>query len=153
MYNDDYGSMDSISGNQLKGFDKYTITNMEIVKTHTCPCSPGKVFSSSASLSQHRKTKKHLAYIDKTREQKILETKQDNEIFSLKLRIEDRDQQIEKLILEKNKMEEKLKIIPEYEKNIEDLLTKLQNFQTANKRMRTENANLRSLVLALKKEN
>ena len=126
---------------------------MEIVKTHTCPCSPGKVFSSSASLSQHRKTKKHLAYVDKSKEQKIRENKQDNEIFSLKLKIEDRDQQIEKLILEKNKLEEKLKVIPEYEKNVEDLITKLQNLQTTNKRVRTENVNLRTLIMTLKKEN
>ena len=126
---------------------------MEIVKTHTCPCSPEKVFSSSASLSQHRKTKKHLAYVDKSKEQKIRENKQDNEISSLKLKIEDRDQQIEKLILEKNKLEEKLKVIPEYEKNVEDLITKLQNLQTTNKRVRTENVNLRTLITTLKKDN
>jgi hypothetical protein len=144
--------MDSIGGTHLEGTIDYIII-MEIVKTHTCPCSPGKVFSSSASLSQHRKTKKHLAYVDKSKEQKIVETKQDNEIFSLKLKIEDRDQQIEKLILEKNNLEEKLKVIPEYEKNIEDLITKLQNLQTTNKRVRTENFNLRTLIMTLKKDN
>lgn len=126
---------------------------MELVKTHTCPCSPGKFFSSSATLSSHRKSQKHLAYVNKSREQKIVETKQDNEIFSLKLRIEDRNQQIEKLILEKNKLEEKLKVIPEYEKNIEDLITKFHNLQTTYKRVRNENVNMRTLITTLKKEN
>ena len=125
---------------------------MELVKTHTCPCSPGKIFSSSASLSQHRKTKKHLAYVEKSKNQKILDTKRENEILSLNLRIEDRDNQIEKLILEKNEMKKETEKIVEYEKNIEELIQTIQKLQTTNKGLRTENLNLRKLCLAIKKD-
>lgn len=107
---------------------------MELACTHTCPCTPGKNYS---SLSQHKKTKKHLAYEAKSKEQKMSETKRDNELFTLNLKLKDREEQIEKLIMEKHNLQEELKKITEIEKQVEQLITKNLNLQTANKRLRT----------------
>ena len=92
---------------------------MEITRTYTCPCSPGKLFSSSSSLSQHKKTKRHLAH-----EQKINDTKRDNELFTANLKIKDRDEQIENLIMEKHHLQEENKKLLEYEKHVNQLCTK-----------------------------
>jgi FtsZ-binding cell division protein ZapB len=122
---------------------------MEIIKTYTCPCSPGKFFSSSSGLSQHKRTKKHLAYEEKSKQQKISETKRDNEIFTLNLRIKDRDEQIEKLIMEKHELQEKNKKLLEYEN---DICLKLEQLQTNNKRLKNENVRIRTLLETIKKD-
>lgn len=125
---------------------------MEIVRTYTCPCSPEKFFSSSSSLSQHKKTKRHLAYEEKSKEQKVSETKRDNELFTANLKIKDRDEQIEKLIMEKHKLQEENKKLLEYEKHVNELCTKILNLQSANKRLKSENTSLRALCQTIKKD-
>lgn len=124
---------------------------MDIVRTYTCPCSPGKHFSSSSGLSQHRKTKKHLAYEEKSKVQKISETKHDNELFTLNLKLKDRDEQIEKLIMDKHKMQEEINKLLEYKDTINVLVTKISNLQTANKRLHSENQSLRKFQESIKK--
>jgi len=125
---------------------------MEITRTYTCPCSPGKLFSSSSSLSQHRKTKKHLAHEEKSKEQKISDTKRDNELFTANLKIKDRDEQIENLIMEKHHLREENKKLLEYEKHVNQLCTKILNLQSANKRLKSENTTLRNLYHTIKKD-
>lgn len=125
---------------------------MEIVRTYTCPCSPGKTFSSSSTLSQHRKSKKHLAYDEKSKEQKISETKRDNELYTMELKLKDREEHIEKLIMEKHLLQDKIEKHLENEKNIEHLCTKILNLQTANRRLKSENTNLREMVNNFKKQ-
>ena len=125
---------------------------MEIIRTYTCPCSHGKFFSCSSSLSAHKKTKKHLAYEEKSREQKISETKKDNELFTANLKIKDRDEQIEKLIMEKHNLQEKNKKLLEYEKHVNELCTKILNLQSANKRLISENRTLRAFCQTIKKD-
>ena len=119
---------------------------MEIVRTYTCPCSPGKTFSSSSGLSQHKKTKRHLAYEEKSKEHKVSETKRDNELFTANLKIKDRDEQIEKLIMEKHQLQE------ENKKHVNELCTKILNLQSANKRLKSENTTLRTLCQTIKKD-
>ncbi len=125
---------------------------MELVKTYTCSCSPGKFFSSSSGLSQHRKTKKHLAFEEKLKEHKISETRRDNEILTLNLKIKDREEQIEKLIMEKYHLQEKNNKLLEYENNISDLCSKIECLQSNYKRVKTENTKLRQLFQTLKKD-
>ena len=125
---------------------------MEITRTYTCPCSPGKLFSSSSSLSQHRKTKRHLAHEEKSKEQKISDTKRDNELFTANLKIKDRDEQIENLIMEKHHLQEENKKLLEYEKHVNELCTKILNLQSANKRLKSENTTLRNLCQTIKKD-
>ena len=125
---------------------------MEIVKTYTCPCSPGKFFSSSSGLSQHRKTKKHLAYEVKTKDQKVIETKRDNEILTLKMKITDRDEQIEKLIMEKHDLQEKNKKVLEYEIYNGELCSKLEFLVSKYKHVKNENQYMKRIFQTLKKD-
>ena len=112
---------------------------MALVTTCTCPCTPGKVFK---SLSAHKKSKKHLAWEHKTTEQKIQETRSDNEILRLNTRINDLKKDIEELIVEKNtmknKLEESQQKLLEYENNFEALAKQIVNLKSCNKRLRTQ---------------
>ena len=109
---------------------------MELVKVYTCPCCPEKVFSSSSTLSQHKKSKKHKIWEEKSKVQKIEETRKENEIFANKLKLKDRDEMIEKLILEKgelqneiNTLKEKVKMVDEHERTIYLLLNKIEKMR------------------------
>lgn len=109
---------------------------MDLVKVYTCPCCLDKVFSSSSSLSQHKKSKKHKMWEEKTKVQKIEETRKENEIFANKLKLKDRDEMIEKLILEKgdlqneiNVLKEKVKMVVEHERTIYILVNKLEKIR------------------------
>ena len=125
---------------------------MDLVRTYACQCTPDKVFASSSSLSAHKKTKKHIAYEQKTKETKIQDTKKDNEIFSMNLKIKDRDEQIEKLIMEKHELIKKLEKISECDNHINELHDKIINLQTANKRLRSENTSLKTSLHNIKKD-
>lgn len=109
---------------------------MELVKVYTCPCYPEKVFSSSSTLSQHKKSKKHKIWEEKSKVQKIEETRKENEIFANKLKLKDRDEMIEKLILEKRELQneinilrEKVKMVDEHERTIYLLLNNIEKMR------------------------
>ncbi len=125
---------------------------MELVRTYTCHCSPGKIFASSSSLSSHKKTKKHLSYEEKTKETKIQDTKKENEIFAINLKLKDRDEQIEKLIMEKHELIKKIEKHSESEKHINELCDRIINLQTTNKRLKSENISLKTMLSNIKKE-
>lgn len=125
---------------------------MELVRTYTCPCSPGKIFASSSSLYAHKKTKKHFAYEEKNKEQKIQDTKKENEILTINLKLKDRDEQIEKLIMEKHELIKQLEKHSENKKHIDELCNKILNLQTANKRLKSENTSLRTMLSNIKKD-
>jgi len=73
---------------------------------------------------------------EKTKVQKIEETRKENEIFANKLKLKDRDEMIEKLILEKgdlqneiNVLKEKVKMVVEHERTIYILVNKLEKIR------------------------
>lgn len=70
---------------------------MEVVRTYTCPCRPGFTYASSSALHQHKKTQRHRVWEERTRCEKIDATKKDNELFTLRLKLSDREETIEKL--------------------------------------------------------
>ena len=70
---------------------------MEITPTFTCPCRPGFIYSSKQALNAHKKSQRHRLWEDKTKCEKIDATKRDNELFTLRLRLNDREETIEKL--------------------------------------------------------
>lgn len=95
---------------------------MEITKTYTCPCRPGFTYASSQALYQHRRTQRHKLWEDRTKCEKIDATKKDNELFTLRLKLSDREETIEKL---------NSKII--------DLNLKLRKVSDENKRLKKDN--------------
>ena len=74
----------------------------ELVATCTCPCTPGKIFANG--LYQHKKTKKHLAWEEKDKHQAATEKRMENELFSLRLKV-DRLQRENDIIQIKHKTE------------------------------------------------
>ena len=70
---------------------------MEVARTYTCPCRPGFTYASSQALYQHKKTQRHKLWEDRTKCEKIDATKKDNELFTLRLKLSDREETIEKL--------------------------------------------------------
>ena len=95
---------------------------MEVVKTHTCPCRPGFTYSSSQALYQHKRTQRHKLWEERTKCEKIDATKRDNDLFTIRLKLSDREETIEKL---------NSKII--------DLKLKLRRVLDENKKLRKEN--------------
>jgi chromosome segregation ATPase len=79
--------------------------------TLTCPCVPGQVFSSKATLSNHKKSKKHQAWELKQKEHKIDNTKRDNEIQILKTKLKYSEEQVENLINEKFELKKNISIL------------------------------------------
>ena len=112
--------------------------NTALVTTCTCPCTPGKVFK---ALSTHKKTKKHLAWEQKTTEQKIQETKSDNEILRLNTRIKDLKEDLEELAVEKNSLKTQLmeaqQKVQDYERNFEMLTNKIVKLELKNKKLKS----------------
>jgi hypothetical protein len=51
-----------------------------IVEQLTCPCNPGFVYRSKSTYNAHKKSKKHVAYDSKRKEEAITATRRDNEI-------------------------------------------------------------------------
>jgi uncharacterized coiled-coil protein SlyX len=70
---------------------------MEVCRTYTCPCRPDFVYASSQALYQHKKTQRHRVWEERTKCEKIDATKRDNEIFTLRLKLSDREETIERL--------------------------------------------------------
>ena len=74
---------------------------MDLVKCLICDCSMNFVYSSRATFSAHKKSRKHLAWERGQKSEKVEATRRDNEIYTLKLKISDRDETIERLCVEK----------------------------------------------------
>ncbi|MDA9846966.1 hypothetical protein N9C10_03435 [Flavobacteriaceae bacterium] len=55
-----------------------------IVEQLTCPCNPGFIYRSKTTYSTHKKSKKHVAYDSKRKDEAITATRRDNEIDLLK---------------------------------------------------------------------
>ena len=56
------------------------MSSSAIVEQLTCPCNPGFVYSSKSTYNVHKKSKKHVAYDSKRKEEAITATRRDNEI-------------------------------------------------------------------------
>ena len=78
---------------------------MELVRILSCSCSPEFVFSSPQTLSAHKKSKKHVAWEAGRKCDKIEATRRDNDIYTLGLKIKDREDTIERLCVEKSNLQ------------------------------------------------
>ena len=87
---------------------------MALVKCLICDCSPNFVFNTRATFSAHKKSLKHLAWERGQKSEKVEATRRDNEIYTLRLKISDREETIERLCCEKRELN---KIIEELETN------------------------------------
>lgn len=105
---------------------------MDIVTTYTCQCTPGKMYASRAAMYAHKKTKKHQAWEHKSKDQKIENTRRDNEIFMLNNKLKDRDEQIEKLILEKNELKKDTRESVDYKQTINEMFKIIKQLKDEN---------------------
>lgn len=48
------------------------MSSSAIVEQHVCPCNPGFVYKSKSTYNVHKKSKKHLAYDSKRKEEAIM---------------------------------------------------------------------------------
>ena len=78
---------------------------MELVRILSCSCSPEFVFSSPQTFSAHKKSKKHVAWEAGRKCDKIEATRRDNDIYTLGLKIKDREDTIERLCVEKSNLQ------------------------------------------------
>jgi septal ring factor EnvC (AmiA/AmiB activator) len=100
---------------------------MELVPTLTCPCRPGFIYASKQALTTHRKTQRHSIWEGRTKTDNMDATKRDNELFTLRLKLNDREEAIEKLNskvidlhCKNNKLSEENKIL---KKGLKKLMT------------------------------
>ena len=77
---------------------------MALVRCLVCDCSPNFVFNTRATFSAHKKSLKHLAWERGQKSEKIEATRRDNEIYTLRLKISDREETIERLCCEKREL-------------------------------------------------
>ena len=70
---------------------------MDLVHTYACPCRPGFMYASKQALSVHKKSQRHQIYETKTKCEKVDATRRDNDLFTLRLKLSDREESIEKL--------------------------------------------------------
>ena len=61
---------------------------MEIVEQYVCECNPKFNYKSKGSFNAHKKSRKHVAFSTKRKEESILATRRDNEIDLLNRMIE-----------------------------------------------------------------
>jgi hypothetical protein len=127
----------------------YIIDIMSLVKVYTCGCNPGHTYSSSSSFSSHKKSARHKVWEDRSKDDIAEIKKRDNEIFSLKLKIKDRDEHIEKLILEKNIVQQELdqsKINLSEVGDTGQLLSLIENLKNQNTKLKFTNNKLSELL-------
>ena len=126
---------------------------MSLVRVLKCPCNPDHVYASAAAFYAHKKSHRHKAWESGQHSEKIEAKRRDDEIFRLNLKLKDRDEQIEKLIVEKNKLVEKLKI-SQQEKNtssfsdneVQKIILLCENAKKQNKKLICENRSLMKLL-------
>ena len=103
-----------------------------------------------AALNAHKRSQRHKAWESGQHSEKVEAKRRDDEIFRLNLKLRDRDEQIEKLIIEKNNLSEKLKnptstsLLTNNE--IHKLLLSHENLKKQNKKLMIENRSLMKLL-------
>ena len=107
------------------------VRTMDITTTLTCPCRPGFIYASKQALYTHKKSQRHKAWEEKTKCEKIDATKRDNELFTLRLKLSDREETIEKmnskiidLTVKNKKLVDDVKIL---KKSLKKFLTPIQD--------------------------
>ena len=115
-----------------------------------CPCNPEHIYASAAAFYAHKKTQRHKAWEIGQHSEKIEAKRRDDEIFRLNLKLKDRDEQIEKLIIEKNNLIEKLKN-PQQESSFSDndirtLIFSCEKLKKQNEKLVFENKRLMKLL-------
>ena len=103
---------------------------MALVKCLQCECTSDFTFGSVVTFNNHKKSQRHLAWEAGCKSDKIEATRRDNEIFTLKLKLRDREDTIERLYSEKHEIskkneEHKCEILKLYD-IIDELLDKLK---------------------------
>jgi len=78
-----------------------------IVEQHICPCNPGFIYKSKNTYNYHKKSKKHVAYDSKRKEESITATRRDNELDLMK-------RMYDTLTRENIKLKEELEVLQYY---------------------------------------
>ena len=125
---------------------------MSLVHVLKCPCNPDHIYASVTALNAHKRSQRHKAWESGQHSEKVEAKRRDDEIFRLNLKLRDRDEQIEKLIIEKNNLSEKLKnptstsasLLTNNE--IQKLLLSHENLKKQNKKLMIENRSLMKLL-------
>jgi hypothetical protein len=123
---------------------------MSLTRVLKCPCNPDHIYASAAAFYAHKKTQRHKAWEIGQHSEKIEAKRRDDEIFRLNLKLKDRDEQIEKLIIEKNNLIEKLKN-PQQESSFSDndirtLIFSCEKLKKQNEKLVFENKRLMKLL-------
>ena len=105
-----------------------------IVKVLTCKCNPDHIYNSSSAFSSHKKSNRHKAWECGQQSEKVEAKRRDDDIFRLELKLKDREEQIEKLIIEKTKLIEQLRPSEDI-----DTLNLCELLKKENIRLKTEN--------------
>ena len=106
-----------------------------IIQVLSCPCNPKHTYNSKSAFYTHKKSNRHKAWEFGQHSEKIEAKRRDDEIFTLNLKLKDREEQIEKLMFEKLKLLENQNKFPE----IEGILKLCENLKKENKKLQAEN--------------
>ncbi len=128
-----------------------------IVKVLSCACNPGHVYPTPSAFSQHKKSQRHKAWEIGQKSEKIEAKRRDDEIFTLNLKLKDREEQIEKLIIEKNKLSEKIneitsssfgncKALEESQQQVKMLLSRIETIKSTNTKLKKDNECYKTLM-------
>ena len=93
---------------------------MSLVSTLSCPCHPNFIYKSKAGYNAHFKSKKHIAWDATSKETKAYHTSRDNHILMLEHNLQFVKNDMERLTVDKAKLEEKIKKRTE----LDDTITK-----------------------------
>ncbi len=104
-----------------------------IVQVYNCPCNPRHTYPSKSAFGTHKKSNRHKAWEFGQQSEKIEAKRRDDEIFTLNLKIKDREELIEKLITEKVKLLE-----------IQQKYSEFEHIKKENKQLKIENSKLTS---------
>lgn len=113
-----------------------------IIKVLTCPCNPTHTYQSKSAFYTHKKSNRHKAWEFGQQSEKIEAKRRDDEIFTLNFKLKDREEQIEKLMIEKVKLLELRQDIPD----LKNILNLCEQLKKENKKLKAENNAYKILV-------
>jgi len=97
-----------------------------IVQVYNCPCNPEHIYQSKSTYGTHKKSNRHKAWEFGQQSEKIEAKRRDDEIFTLNLKIKDREELIEKLL------------------EIQKKYSEFEHIKKENKQLKIENIKLKS---------
>ena len=103
---------------------------MELINTYTCPCRPNFTYASNQALYQHKKSQRHKAWEERIKSEKIDATKKDNELFTLRLKLSDREEKIRELENERICLNVKINKLTDDNRTLRKAVKKFTNPKT-----------------------